>query len=71
MTFGIYNKFHLFADKLLKRGGTNSLLDYIHGVSYSMDTEISSGRLTISKEQAKNLLKYLDKLKSTIKNRDF
>lgn len=64
MTFGVYNKFHLFADELLKRGGTKYLLDYIRGASHSMDTGMSSGRLTISKEQAKDLLDYFDELKS-------
>ncbi|MES2617726.1 MAG: hypothetical protein V4613_07605 [Bacteroidota bacterium] len=62
--FGIYSKFHLFADELLKRGGTKYLLDYIRGASYSMDTGMSSGRLTISKQQAKELLDYFDELKS-------
>jgi hypothetical protein len=64
MTFGVYTKFHLFADELLKRGGTKYLLDYIHGASHSMDKGISSGRLTISKQQAKELLSYFDELKS-------
>lgn len=64
MTFGVYNKFHLFADELLKRGGTKYLLDYIRGASHSMDTGISSGRLTISKQLAKELLDYFDNLKS-------
>lgn len=64
MIFGVYLKFHLFADELLKRGGVKYLLDYIRGASHSMDTGISSGRLTISKEQAKELLDYFDELKS-------
>lgn len=63
MTFGVYDKFYLFADELLKRGGTEYLLDYIRGASHSMDTGISSGRLTISKQQAKVLLDYFDELK--------
>lgn len=64
MTFGVYNKFHLFADELLKRGGTKYLLDYLHGASHSMDTGMSSGRLTISKQLAKELLDYFDELKA-------
>ena len=68
MTFGIYLNFHLFADELLKRGGTAYLLDYIRGASHSMDTGISSGRLTISSERAKELLCYFDQLKSTTKD---
>lgn len=64
MTFGVYNNFHLFADQLLKRGGTKYLLDYIRGASHSMDTGMSSGRVTISKQTAKELLDYFDELKS-------
>ncbi|ATL48967.1 hypothetical protein COR50_18320 [Chitinophaga caeni] len=64
LTFGVYNSFHLFADELLKRGGSKYLLDYIRGASHSMDTGISSGRLTISKQKAKELLNYFDELKS-------
>lgn len=65
MTFGVYNNFHLFADELLKRGGNDYLLDYIRGASHSMDTGMSSGRLTISNELAKNLLAHFDILKAT------
>lgn len=65
LTFSVYNKFHLFADELLKRGGIKYLLDYIRGASQSMDTGISSALLTISQEQAKRLLDYFDKLKAT------
>lgn len=63
MTFGVYNKFHLFADELLKRGGKKYLFDYIRGASHSMDTGISSGILTISRQTAKELLDYFDELK--------
>jgi len=70
MTFGVYINFHLFADELLKRGGTDYLLDYIRGASHSMDTGMSSGRLTISKEQAKTLLNYFDQLKSTTQDKE-
>ncbi len=70
MTFGVYTKFHLFADELLKRGGRDYLLDYIRGASHSMDTGMSSGRLTISNEQAKSLLMYFDKLKSTTQDKE-
>ncbi|MCL9804887.1 hypothetical protein NAT51_05110 [Flavobacterium amniphilum] len=68
MTFGVYNKFHLLADELLKRGGKEYLLDYIRGASHSMDTGMSSGRLTLSKESAKELLDYFDELKSASTN---
>ena len=64
MTFGVYSNFHLFADELLKRGGTKYLLDYIRGASHSMDTGMSSGRLTISKQLAKELFDYFDEMKS-------
>lgn len=65
MTFSVYNKFHLFADELLKRGGTKYLLDYVRGASHTMDTGISSGILTISNEQAKALLEHFDLLKAS------
>lgn len=64
MTFSVYNKFHLFADELLKRGGKEYMLDYFRGASHSMDTGIRSGMLTISKQQAKELLSYFDDYKS-------
>jgi hypothetical protein len=70
MTFGVYTKFHLFADELLKRGGREYLLDYIRGASHSMDTGLSSGRLTISNEQAKVLLEYFDQLKATTQDKE-
>jgi hypothetical protein len=70
MTFGVYNKFHLLADELLKRGGKEYLLDYIRGASHSMDTGMSSGRLTLSNEQAKELLEYFDQLKETTQDKE-
>lgn len=70
MTFGVYNKFHLLADEILKRGGEDYLLDYIRGASHSMDTKMMSGRLTISKEQAKKLLDHFDKLRSSSQNKE-
>lgn len=70
LTFSVYLKFHLFADELLKRGGTKYLLDYIRGAMHSMDTGMRSGILTISKEQAKNLLAYFDNLKATTQDEE-
>lgn len=70
LTFSVYNKFHLFADELLKRGGKEYLLDYIRGASHSMDTGMSSGRLTISNEQANELLEYFDQLKATTQDKE-
>lgn len=70
MTFGVYLNFHLFADELLKRGGKTFLLDYIRGASHTMDTGLSSGRLTISNLQAKDLLEYFDQLKATTQDKD-
>lgn len=70
MTFGVYNKFHLFADELLKRGGNEYLLDYIRGASHSMDTGMSSGRLTISNEQARKLLEHFDKLRAATQDKE-
>lgn len=60
MTFGVYLNFHLFAQQLLQRGGTQYLLDYIKGASHTMDTGISSGRINLTKERAKELLDFFD-----------
>ena len=70
MTFGIYLNFHFFANELLVRGGNEYLLDYIRGASHSMDTALSSGRLTISKEQARKLLTHFDYLKATSQDKE-
>ncbi len=59
-TFGVYNKFHLLGDELLKRGGTTYLMDYLKGSMKTMDTYLASGRLTISKRQSKELVDYID-----------
>lgn len=65
MTFGVYNSFHLFAQQLLHRGGTEYLLDYIKGASHTMDTAMSSGRISLTKERTSELLKYFDNKKAT------
>ena len=70
MTFGVYNSFHLFAQQLLQRGGTEYLLDYIKGASHTMDTGISSGRITLTKEKAKELLDFFDNKKSTTTDKE-
>lgn len=38
-TFGVYVNFHLLAQQLLQRGGTDHLIDYIKGASHTMDIE--------------------------------
>jgi hypothetical protein len=65
MTFGVYNNFHLFAQQLLQRGGTQYLLDYSKGAVHTMDTAMSSGRISLTKERASELLKYFDDIKAT------
>ena len=60
MTFGVYINFHLFAQQLLQRGGTEYLLDYIKGASYTMDTGLASGRIKLTKERARELLEFFD-----------
>ena len=59
-TFGVYNKFHLFDQELLQRGGTKYLLNYMQGAAHTMDTAMSSGRISLTKE----LLDYFDQLKA-------
>ena len=70
MTFGVYINFHLFAQQLLQRGGTEYLLDYIKGASHTMDTVMSSGRISLTKERASELLKYFDSKKATTTDKE-
>jgi len=70
-TWGVYNQFHLLGDELLKRGGTAYLMDYLEGSAQSMDTHIASGRLTITKEQAKQIVEFIDrKLREPLTDRE-
>ncbi|MGQ0738069.1 MAG: hypothetical protein ACT4OJ_03325 [Bacteroidota bacterium] len=64
--WGVYDKFHLFGQQLLVRGGTKYLMDYMQGASLSMDTYLGSGRIEISKELAQKILNILnDKIKTS------
>lgn len=62
-TFGVYVNFHLLAQQLLQRGGSGYLMDYIEGASHTMDTGLASGRITLTKEKAQELLDFFDKKK--------
>jgi hypothetical protein len=64
-TWSVYNSFHLFADELLERGGIKYFDEYLEGASKSMDTNLSSGRLDLSKERVSEILSHI---KSTIAN---
>lgn len=70
MTFGVYLNFHLFAQQLLQRGGTQYLLDYIKGASHTMDTGLSSGRISLTKERAKELLDFFDNKKANTTDKE-
>lgn len=70
MTFGVYINFHLFAEQLLQRGGTEYLIDYIKGASHSMDTAMSSGRISLTKERANELLEYFDTKKAATTDKE-
>lgn len=70
MTFGVYLNFHLLAQQLLQRGGTQYLLDYIKGASHTMDTGISSGRINLTKERAKELLDFFDNKRANTTNKE-
>jgi|SRR5687768_18071219 len=59
-TFGVYVNFHRFAQQLLERGGPTYLMDYIKGASHTMDTGLASGRITLTKEKAQELLVSFD-----------
>jgi hypothetical protein len=70
MTFGVYINFHFFAQQLLQRGGTQYLLDYIKGASHTMDTAMISGRISLTKERASELLNYFDAKKATTTDKE-
>lgn len=55
-SWGIYNKYRLFAQQLLERGGSKYLLDYLTGASYSFDTRLASGRITVSDDLRKEII---------------
>ena len=59
-TFGVYFNFHRFAQELLERGGVHFLTSYIKGASHTMDTALASGRITLSRERAVELLNFFD-----------
>lgn len=58
-SFGVYTSYHLFANELLERTGIKYFDEYIEGASKSMDTGISSGRLTLSKERVSEILNHI------------
>jgi hypothetical protein len=59
-TFGCYINFHLIGQELLERGGTAYLTVYLQGASHTMDTALTSSKISLSKERAKELLMYFD-----------
>ena len=62
----VYGKYHLLAQQLLVRGGTDYILDYLNGATQCFDTLLASGRVSLTKEQNQNLLDYInDNLKTT------
>jgi hypothetical protein len=61
----VYNKYHLFAQQLLTRGGTKYLIDYLEGSVMCFDTGLASGRVELSMKQKQNIFDYItDKLKT-------
>ncbi len=60
-SWSIYDKFNLFGQELLIRGGTTFLMDYMHGASLSFDTSLSSGNIKINKDIALQLVDYIEK----------
>ena len=52
-TFGCYTNFHLLGQELLERGGIAYLTDYLQGAAHTMDTALTSSKIIVSKERAK------------------
>jgi len=59
-TLGCYTKFHLLGQELLERGGITYLTVYLNGAKHTMDTALSSSKISLSKERARELLAYFD-----------
>jgi hypothetical protein len=58
-TWGIYNKFHLFGQQILKRGAPDNVLDYLFGAVQSFDTLLASGQLDLTREQKNEIVNYI------------
>ncbi|WP_121965863.1 hypothetical protein [Myroides sp. N17-2] len=65
LNFSVYNKFHLLAETLLERGGTEYLYDYLCAAHISFDTFLSTARINLSTERLEELIVYFDYLKET------
>ncbi|GAA5031996.1 hypothetical protein GCM10011506_24670 [Marivirga lumbricoides] len=69
-TFGVYNKFHLFANELLLRGGSKYIDIYINGATRSMDTSLMSSRLDLPKSILNEITEFLEqKIKTEPRNK--
>jgi hypothetical protein len=57
--WSVYGNYHLFAQQLLNRGGTNYIMDYLEGSLQCFDTSLASGRVELTYEQKKNIFDFL------------
>jgi len=70
-TFGVYVNFHVLGNELLSRSTMEYLMDYLEGASQTMDTYLTSGKLSISKERAREIEQYINsKLRETISDKE-
>lgn len=58
-TFGVYLRYHKFANELLERTGIKYFEQYMEGASQSMDTGMSSGLLNLSEERLVEILNHV------------
>ncbi len=65
LNFVVFNKFNLFAQELLERGGKDYLFDYVCAAHVSFDTFLSTADITLSDERRREILAHFDFLKAT------
>lgn len=65
LNFVVFNKFNLFAQELLERGGKDYLFDYVCAAHVSFDTFLSTADITLSNERREEILAHFDYLKAT------
>lgn len=57
--WGVYYRFHLFGQQILKRGTPEKLIDYLFGAVQSFDTVLASGQLDLTADQKKKIADYI------------
>ncbi|MVX35654.1 MULTISPECIES: hypothetical protein [Myroides] len=68
LNFCVYKNYHLLAQELLERGGSDYLFDYLCAAHISFDTYLSTANIRLSEQRKRELLAYFDYLRTTSDN---